>query len=107
MYTHDVIQDEKKSGNDLISIAMDSFMKLFKKSDDNYPPVEPASGFTQTPNKPKRNKGELLKGFESSAIGDSRPVRHGIALVSLCSNLLRRHRTLNSNQITDFKGFFQ
>ncbi len=51
-------QDEKKTGNDLISIAMDSFMKLFKKSEDNYPPVEPASGFTQTPNKPKRNKGE-------------------------------------------------
>eukprot|EP00291_Cryptomonas_curvata_P026725 CAMPEP_0172166674 /NCGR_PEP_ID=MMETSP1050-20130122/9126_1 /TAXON_ID=233186 /ORGANISM="Cryptomonas curvata, Strain CCAP979/52" /LENGTH=60 /DNA_ID=CAMNT_0012837337 /DNA_START=199 /DNA_END=381 /DNA_ORIENTATION=- len=51
-------QDDKKKGNDLISIALDSFMKLFKKSEDNYPPVEPASGFTQTPNKPKRNKGE-------------------------------------------------
>ena len=33
-------------------------MKLFKKSEDNYPPAEPASGFTQTPVKPKRNKGE-------------------------------------------------
>jgi hypothetical protein len=52
------MQDDKKKGNDLISIALDSFMKLFKKSEDNYPPVEPASGFSQTPNKPKRNKGE-------------------------------------------------
>eukprot|EP00281_Chroomonas_sp_CCMP1168_P016720 CAMPEP_0206214174 /NCGR_PEP_ID=MMETSP0047_2-20121206/1525_1 /ASSEMBLY_ACC=CAM_ASM_000192 /TAXON_ID=195065 /ORGANISM="Chroomonas mesostigmatica_cf, Strain CCMP1168" /LENGTH=96 /DNA_ID=CAMNT_0053636393 /DNA_START=36 /DNA_END=326 /DNA_ORIENTATION=- len=46
--------DLKKEDNPF-SLFMDSIMKLFKKSEDDYPPAE-GKGFTQTPNKPQRNK---------------------------------------------------
>eukprot|EP00285_Hemiselmis_virescens_P006101 CAMPEP_0173392874 /NCGR_PEP_ID=MMETSP1356-20130122/21545_1 /TAXON_ID=77927 ORGANISM="Hemiselmis virescens, Strain PCC157" /NCGR_SAMPLE_ID=MMETSP1356 /ASSEMBLY_ACC=CAM_ASM_000847 /LENGTH=100 /DNA_ID=CAMNT_0014350793 /DNA_START=29 /DNA_END=331 /DNA_ORIENTATION=+ len=51
-------KEDLSKGNNPISLFVDSITKLFKKSEDNYPPAEPASGFTQTPTKPKRNKGE-------------------------------------------------
>mmetsp|Transcript_16271 Transcript_16271/g.33428 ORF Transcript_16271/g.33428 Transcript_16271/m.33428 type:complete len:102 (-) Transcript_16271:44-349(-) len=44
-------------GNDPISILLDSVKRLFKKSEDDYPPGD-GQGFTQTPKKPTRNKGE-------------------------------------------------
>eukprot|EP00282_Hemiselmis_andersenii_P024576 CAMPEP_0172008078 /NCGR_PEP_ID=MMETSP1041-20130122/6462_1 /TAXON_ID=464988 /ORGANISM="Hemiselmis andersenii, Strain CCMP439" /LENGTH=96 /DNA_ID=CAMNT_0012662263 /DNA_START=636 /DNA_END=926 /DNA_ORIENTATION=- len=40
------------------ALGAQSVAKLFSKSEDDYPPVEPPSGFTQTPTKPQRNKGE-------------------------------------------------
>lgn len=45
-------------GNDILSVAMDSLRRLFSKSEDEYPVKEPALGFTQTPSKPQRNKGD-------------------------------------------------
>jgi hypothetical protein len=36
---------------------MQSLVKIFKKSEDDYPAVNPPSGFSQTPSKPQRNKG--------------------------------------------------
>jgi len=44
-------------GNDFISIIIDSVKRLFKKSEDDYPPGE-GQGFTMTPKTPQRNKGD-------------------------------------------------
>mmetsp|Transcript_64839 Transcript_64839/g.135183 ORF Transcript_64839/g.135183 Transcript_64839/m.135183 type:complete len:102 (+) Transcript_64839:126-431(+) len=55
--TEDDGEKDLKSGNDPISILLDSVKRLFKKSEDDYPPGD-GQGFTQTPKKPTRNKGE-------------------------------------------------
>mmetsp|Transcript_4781 Transcript_4781/g.11419 ORF Transcript_4781/g.11419 Transcript_4781/m.11419 type:complete len:98 (-) Transcript_4781:207-500(-) len=51
-------KEDLSKGNDPISLFVNSITKLFKKSEDDYPAVEPPSGFSQTPTKPTRNKGE-------------------------------------------------
>jgi len=48
-------------GNDFISIIIDSVKRLFKKSEDDYPPGE-GQGFTMTPKTPQRNKGDWGEG---------------------------------------------
>ena len=45
-------------GNDVVAVAVDSLRRLFSKSEDEYPMREPALGFTMTPTKAQRNKGD-------------------------------------------------
>ena len=55
--TGDCFQEESKDSKNPLQIALDSIIRLFRKGDDaKYPASEPASGYSQTPTKPKSGK---------------------------------------------------